>query len=88
MHKWSVDNIAEFWSEVWEYTGVVSSQKWDEGGVVEQDKSMDQIPAWFKGARLNWAENTLANGNPDQVALIEASKLTRSVSILPGPQPS
>lgn len=59
---------------MWDFTGVVSSEKWEEGGVVEADKSMDQIPAWFKGARLNWAENMLAKGDPNQVALIQASE--------------
>ncbi len=44
---------------------------------------MDQIPAWFKGARLNWAENMLAKGKADQVALIEASKQFQSVNVCP-----
>lgn len=44
---------------------------------MEAEKGMDQIPAWFEGARLNWAENILAKGKPDQIALIQASKLPR-----------
>lgn len=73
LHEWSISHIPEFWSAVWDYCGVVSSQRWDEGHVLELGKSMDEIPAWFRGARLNWAENMLSRQTADsKVALIEA----------------
>lgn len=29
LHKWSIENIAAFWGEVWESTGVVASRPYD-----------------------------------------------------------
>lgn len=29
LHKWSIENIAAFWGEVWETTGVVASKPYD-----------------------------------------------------------
>lgn len=26
LYKWSVDNVAQFWDEVWQFVGIVSSQ--------------------------------------------------------------
>lgn len=71
LHKWSVDNIADFWSEVWDFCDVVSSKKWDE--VIDLSIRMDAIPAWFTGAKLNWAENMLRCRSADKVALVETS---------------
>jgi acetoacetyl-CoA synthetase len=30
LYQWSINNIAEFWAEVWEFTGIVSSKNFDE----------------------------------------------------------
>ncbi|SCV70166.1 BQ2448_1560 [Microbotryum intermedium] len=107
LHQWSIDNIPQFWEEVWEWTDrpVVASRKWDKiptahSGrpprsvgvdhvgkrylvnallmnnvaatddmmhhisfnmviVIDLTVPMQAIPAWFEGARLNWAENML-----------------------------
>lgn len=29
LHKWSIENIAAFWGEVWETTGIVASKPYD-----------------------------------------------------------
>ncbi len=56
LHKWSVDERADFWESVWEYGGIISSKGYDEV-MVDGDK----MPGakWFTGARLNFAENLL-----------------------------
>ncbi|MCD6533423.1 MAG: acetoacetate--CoA ligase [Deltaproteobacteria bacterium] len=56
LHKWSVDERADFWESVWEYGGIISSKDYDEV-MVDGDK----MPGakWFTGARLNFAENLL-----------------------------
>lgn len=48
---------------------------------------MDSIPPWFKGAKLNWAENMLAAGakTPDKVAVVECSALLLSPSLFLSP---
>ena len=54
--QWSVDNIAAFWAEMWEFAGVVASRPYDE---VIDDAARMPGARWFSGARLNFAENLL-----------------------------
>ncbi|KAJ2095123.1 hypothetical protein GGI09_005029, partial [Coemansia sp. S100] len=57
LYAWSVTDIESFWADVWEFTGTVSSEQYTQ--VLESDKTMDQIPRWFLGTKLNYAENIL-----------------------------
>ena len=57
LHSWSVSNYDLFWREVWDFTRVVSSVQADKA--VDQSVPMNELPAWFPGARLNYAENLL-----------------------------
>lgn len=57
LYQWSIDNYQDFWSEFWSYSGIIHSKPFDE--VIESGKSMDEIPVWFSGSRLNYAENLL-----------------------------
>ena len=57
LHKWSVAHYDKFWQEVWDMTEIVSSITADT--VVDTDTPMNNIPEWFPGARLNYAENLL-----------------------------
>jgi len=59
-YRWTVDNPEEFWSEVWDWCGVVASKK---GSTVLVDG--DRMPGakWFPDARLNFAENLLRRGD-------------------------
>lgn len=34
LYRWSVENIAEFWGEVWHFTGIKSSKPFDQVGVL------------------------------------------------------
>jgi acetoacetyl-CoA synthetase len=66
-HAWSCANPAEFWAAVWRFTGVIADERpgadpWD--SVVEGFERMappdpELGPRWFRGARLNFAENLL-----------------------------
>ncbi len=66
-HAWSCANPAEFWPAVWRFTGVIADERpgagpWD--SVVEGFERMappdpELGPRWFRGARLNFAENLL-----------------------------
>lgn len=42
--------------------------------VVDLSKRISDVPEWFKGARLNYAENLLKHAYQDKVALYAASK--------------
>ncbi len=55
LYEWSVSSIPEFWAAVWEFTEIASSSPYD---AVLEDPKMPGA-AWFRGARLNFAENLL-----------------------------
>ena len=56
LHRWSIENRAEFWSTVWEHGEVIGDR--GDGPVLVDG---DRMPGakWFPGARLNFAENLL-----------------------------
>jgi acetoacetyl-CoA synthetase len=63
--QWSVSEIGEFWSKVWDYCGVIG-----EKGEVSLENANKMVGAnFFPEARLNWAENLLRRRD-DGVALI------------------
>src|ERR1700756_4360903 len=53
--EWSVHDLDEFWSAVWDYYAVTATRRPDH--IV----SGDAMPhtRWFSGAQLNYAENVL-----------------------------
>ncbi|KAK0944109.1 hypothetical protein LTR29_004449 [Friedmanniomyces endolithicus] len=57
LHAWSVDNISEFWEEVFQQLPIIHSGSYSE--VVDETARMDSIPTWFKGVKTNLAENIL-----------------------------
>ncbi|XP_055951378.1 acetoacetyl-CoA synthetase-like [Argiope bruennichi] len=66
-HKWSVEYLEEFWTEIWDFTEIIYSRKFDK--VIDLNIPMNDIPRWFEGAKLNFAENLLRNRD-DRTALI------------------
>jgi acetoacetyl-CoA synthetase len=56
LYDWSISNIPAFWSDVWEFTKVISSTSFDQ---VIDDLSKFPGAKWFVGARLNFAENLM-----------------------------
>ncbi|KAG0167644.1 hypothetical protein DFQ28_005697 [Apophysomyces sp. BC1034] len=70
--KWSVEAVEDFWSTVWEFTDVISSAKATQ--TLDRSRRMDEIPEWFKGARLNFAENLLWCRSNDKVAIVSTGE--------------
>eukprot|EP00128_Syssomonas_multiformis_P009652 Colp12_sorted_trinity150504_noHs@25257 len=66
LRAWSCDEYDKFWAAVWEFCEIVHSKTYDE--VVDMSKTPNQIPEWFRGSRLNFAENLL-RFRDDRVAL-------------------
>ena len=60
-HEWSCENYDLFWSEVWDFCGVISSKKAE--FVIDKKVPMNEIPKWFTGAKMNYAENLLRYRN-------------------------
>jgi acetoacetyl-CoA synthetase len=72
--EWSCADRGLFWSEVWDFEGVVGQK----GGApyVDETARPSQNPTWFPDASLNWAENQLRHykTHPRDVALIQISE--------------
>jgi acetoacetyl-CoA synthetase len=66
LYQWSIDNIEDFWATLWEFTGIKASRPYDQ--VVDDPAKMPGAK-WFRGARLNFAENLL-RFRDDRTALI------------------
>lgn len=66
LYKWSIDNIEEFWSAMWDFGGIIASKKYEK---VIEDLSIFPGTKWFVGSRLNFAENMLKYKD-DQLAFI------------------
>ncbi|TID02635.1 Malonamoyl-CoA synthetase vrtB [Colletotrichum higginsianum] len=82
LYKWSIENVAEFWEEVWHFVGITASKPFDK--VLPLNAPMYPRPDFFEGARLNFAENLLFPANvavdPTAVATITTTELGPSVS--------
>jgi acetoacetyl-CoA synthetase len=80
--QWSVQEIEQFWADIWEYCGVRASVPYER---VLADRESEGSPigrcempgaSWFEGARLNYAENMLLRGrDPSATAVLHASEL-------------
>ncbi|XP_035579791.1 acetoacetyl-CoA synthetase isoform X2 [Zalophus californianus] len=70
LYHWSVESYPDFWAEFWKFSGIVFSRTYDE--VVDTSKGIADVPEWFKGSRLNYAENLLRHKENDRVALYAA----------------
>ena len=56
LYKWSIENIEEFWSEVWDFSDIKHSRNYSK--VLTTSENMIESK-WFDGAKLNFAENLL-----------------------------
>lgn len=70
MWKWSVDELAQFWEAVSDYTGVVYEQTYEEV-LVEETMPGAQ---WFKGAKLNFTQNVFTQSRGNETALFVRSE--------------
>eukprot|EP00761_Pharyngomonas_kirbyi_P012525 gb/GECH01012552.1/.p1 GENE.gb/GECH01012552.1/~~gb/GECH01012552.1/.p1 ORF type:complete len:664 (+),score=148.12 gb/GECH01012552.1/:1-1992(+) len=57
LYKWSVTNVADFWATFWDFADIIHSSSYHQ--VVDEQAVMSDVPEWFSGARLNFAENLL-----------------------------
>jgi len=77
LHRWSVADPAAFWAALWRFCGVIADERphaapWD--AVLEAPGGMVPVsapdgPRWFRGARLNFAENLLRFAD-DRAAIV------------------
>jgi len=65
LYKWSIDNIDDFWKEMWSYSKIIYSRPYTK--VVEYKNNIWET-TWFINAQLNYAENLLRYKN-DNIAI-------------------
>ena len=65
--RWSTTEVADFWAEVWDWFGLPARP---DGAPVLEGDHMPGGYRWFPGTRLNYAEFLLAQGDPDDDAVI------------------
>jgi acetoacetyl-CoA synthetase len=77
-HRWTVDHPEIFWSEVWDFCGVIASRK---GTTVLVDGNKMPGARWFPEARLNFAENLMRRGDRgDALVLWDERGFSRRLS--------
>lgn len=69
LHSWSVSEPGSFWSELWDYCGVIGEK--GQTAFVPDETAWMTGARFFPEARLNLAENLLIRGNPKDVAVCE-----------------
>jgi acetoacetyl-CoA synthetase len=68
---WSVDDVAGFWSALWEYFGLPAE------GSLEPVLATDEMPGarWFPNVTLNYVEQVFRPGrDPDAVAIVGSAE--------------
>lgn len=88
LHAWSLREPETFWPAVWRFTGVRADERpgrdpWDavlEGGRPLAPVSDPGGPRWFRGARLNYAENLL-RFDDDRPALVAWTEQGRQAAL-------
>ncbi|MCP4294231.1 MAG: acetoacetate--CoA ligase [Proteobacteria bacterium] len=65
LYQWSINEPEQFWATLWEQSGIIHSGKYHQ--VVDDIHKMPGA-SWFKGVKLNFAENLLRYRD-DQIAL-------------------
>lgn len=71
LHQWSCECYDKFWEAVLRFTKIQLKKGYSQ---IIENVSFDQIPKWFIGAELNYAENLLYTHGVDgeKTAVIEA----------------
>jgi acetoacetyl-CoA synthetase len=69
--QWSVDDLEEFWSAIWEFFEVQAD------GNPSPVLASREMPGaqWFPNTRLNYAEHVFAGKDDGEVAILHASEL-------------
>ena len=73
LHRWTVSNRHDFWIDLYEYCGIIPALPKHTKLAYDPKLRLRDIPTFFPGCRLNYAENVLVPNttrNPDAVALV------------------
>ncbi|MGE3306222.1 MAG: acetoacetate--CoA ligase [Rhizobiaceae bacterium] len=77
LHRWSIDERADFWSLLWDFCGVIG----EKGERVLVDGDRMPGASFFPDARINFAENLLwKKGSGDAIVFRGEDKVERRIS--------
>jgi acetoacetyl-CoA synthetase len=70
LHRWSISNPHDFWIDLWDYVGLIPALPRNITKAYDENANLKDIPLFFQGASINYAENVLSNRNPNAIALV------------------
>lgn len=72
LHQWSVSAPQDFWIDLWSYLKLVPDLPPAVTRAYDASISMSEIPPFFEGAQINYAENVLTQPelSPDAPAIL------------------
>ncbi|KAJ5803656.1 uncharacterized protein N7503_006106 [Penicillium pulvis] len=70
LHQWSVHNLQDFWTDLHAYTGIIPSLPATINRAFDSTVPMENVPEFFRGTTVNYAENVLTGRDRDKTALI------------------
>ncbi|KAF7524944.1 hypothetical protein G7054_g11257 [Neopestalotiopsis clavispora] len=62
LYQWSINNRSTFWTDVFECSPIIHTGSIKR--VVDETKLIDEVPKWFEGVQLSFAENILWSRGP------------------------
>ena len=77
LYQWSIAEREKFWALVWDFTGIRASRR---GHTVLENRDAMPGAKWFRGARLNFAENLLRHRD-DRPAIIACDEHGRQTTL-------
>lgn len=80
VYRWSVEDLEGFWLAIWDYFEVLASSPYQ---CVVEDPTMPGA-RWFRGSKLNYAENLLRGVQADKPAIFHRSELRPTSSLSGG----
>lgn len=66
LHTWSIENLGDFWSQAWDDVAIIGSK--GSNYYIPGDEFISS--RFFSGARLNVAQNLLAKGRDQEIAIV------------------
>ena len=73
LHQFACEHPEKFWRFLWEWAGIIG----EPGGRVLENGDDFIAAKFFPDGKLNYAENLLTPGKPEDVALIEAGEMRK-----------
>jgi acetoacetyl-CoA synthetase len=70
LHRWSVESKHDFWIDLWQYVGMVPELPPGITKAFDDSKTIRDVPQFFPGITMNYAENVLSNRDPNALALV------------------